>query len=66
MQSCLSIGAWLFEEADQPLLVANLNDCKIDAEMFLFVVDGRLVESSDEGKENLAKPNSVSLILMVS
>jgi len=31
------------EEAYPPLLVANLNDSKIDAEMFLFVVDGAAV-----------------------
>jgi len=35
---------WLVEEVNQPLLVANLNASKVDAEMFLFVVDGAVVE----------------------
>ncbi|WP_343579726.1 hypothetical protein [Acinetobacter sp.] len=35
---------WLVEEVYQLLLLAHANASKIDAEMFLFVVDGGVVQ----------------------
>ncbi|RPE27554.1 TetR family transcriptional regulator [Acinetobacter sp. BIGb0102] len=40
----LEYRSWLVEEVYQLLLVAHANASKVDAEMFLFVVDGAVVQ----------------------
>lgn len=40
----LEYRSWLVEEVYQLLLVAHANASKVDAEMFLFVMDGAVVE----------------------
>ena len=42
---------WLVEEVYQLLLVAHANASKVDAEMFLFVVDGAVVQLLGGNKE---------------
>lgn len=54
-QAVIEYREWLVEEVYQLLLVANLNASKIDAEMFLFVVDGAVVQLLGGGEVGIGK-----------